>query len=215
MINYWVELYDIVVNFKNLLGVSGWWKWKESEVAQSCLTLCDPMDSSPPGSSVHGIFQAWILEWVAISFSRGSSWPRDWTRVSCIVGRCFTVWATREGPQFVNELYSIGLKESSVQFSSVAQSCSTLCDPMDSIVSPWNSPGQNTGVGSLSLLQVIFPTQGSNPGLPPCRQILYQLSHKGSPLATWCGKTKQNKRLKEANVSRMRSICQRSPFVQT
>ena len=46
--------------------------------------------------------------------------------------------------------------------------------------SPWNSPGQNTGVGSLSLLQGIFPTQGSNPGLPHCRQILYQLSHQGS-----------------------------------
>ena len=73
----------------------------------------------------------------------------------------------------------------------VTWSCSTLCDPMDSIVSPWNSPGQNTGVGSLSLLQVIFPTQGLNPGLPPCRQILYQLSHKGSPLATWCGKKKK------------------------
>ena len=43
---------------------------------------------------------------------------------------------------------------------------------------PWNSPGQNTGVGSLSLLQGIFPTQGSNPGLPHCRQILYQLSHE-------------------------------------
>ena len=46
-------------------------------VAQSCLTLCDPMDGSPPGSSVHGILQARILEWVAIPFSRGSSWPRD------------------------------------------------------------------------------------------------------------------------------------------
>ena len=47
--------------------------------------------------------------------------------------------------------------------------------------SPWNSPGQNTGVGSLSLLQGIFPTQGSNQGLPHCRQILYQLSYQGSP----------------------------------
>ena len=47
--------------------------------------------------------------------------------------------------------------------------------------SPWNSPGQNTGAGSHSLLQSIFPTQGLNPGLPHCRQILYQLSHKGSP----------------------------------
>ena len=49
------------------------------------------------------------------------------------------------------------------------------------LYSPWNSPGRNTGVGSLSLLQGIFPTQGSNPGLLHCRQILYQLSHKGSP----------------------------------
>ena len=49
------------------------------------------------------------------------------------------------------------------------------------LYSPWNSPGQNTGVCSLSLLQGIFPTQGSNPGLPHCRRILYQLSHKGSP----------------------------------
>ena len=48
--------------------------------------------------------------------------------------------------------------------------------------SPWNSPGQNTGVGSLSLLQGIFPTQGLNPGLLHCRRILYHLNHKGSPV---------------------------------
>ena len=52
--------------------------------AQSCLIPCDPKDGSPPGSSVHGIFQARILEWVAISFSRGSSWPMNWTHFSCI-----------------------------------------------------------------------------------------------------------------------------------
>ena len=69
---------------------------KESEVAQSCLTLCDPMDCSLPSSSVHGIVQARILEWVAIFFSRGSSWPTDWSRVSSIEGRNFTVWATRQ-----------------------------------------------------------------------------------------------------------------------
>ena len=68
-------------------------------VAQSCLTLCDPMDSSPPGSSVHGLLQARTLEWVAIPFSRGSSPPRDRTRVSCIAGRFFTVWVTREAHQ--------------------------------------------------------------------------------------------------------------------
>ena len=54
------------------------------------------MDCSLPGSSIHGIFQAIVLQWVAISFSRGSSWPRDRTRVSHIVDRCFTVWATKE-----------------------------------------------------------------------------------------------------------------------
>ena len=69
-------------------------KESESEVAQSCLTLCDPMDCSLPGSSVHGIFQARVLEWVAISFSRGSSQPRDRTQVSLIAGRCFTFRAT-------------------------------------------------------------------------------------------------------------------------
>ena len=61
-----------------------------------CPALCDPMDYSPPGSSVHGIFQARIQEWVAIPFSRRSSRPRDWTQVSCIVGRFFTIEATRE-----------------------------------------------------------------------------------------------------------------------
>ena len=71
------------------------WK-KESEVTQSCLTLCDPMDCSLSGSSIHGILQVGILEWVAISFSSRSSQPRDWTQVSHIVGRHFTVWATRE-----------------------------------------------------------------------------------------------------------------------
>ena len=73
------------------------WKWKSgSEVALSCLTLCNPLDCSPPGFSVHGIFQARILEWGAISFSRRSSRLRDWTWVSRIVGRCFTIWTTRE-----------------------------------------------------------------------------------------------------------------------
>ena len=67
-----------------------------SEVAQLCPTLYDPMSYSLPGSSVHGIFQARILEWVAISFSRGSCRPRDPTQISHIAGRLFTIWATRE-----------------------------------------------------------------------------------------------------------------------
>ena len=69
-------------------------KW--SEVTQLCPTVWDPMDCSLPGSSVHGIFQARVLEWVAISFSRGSSQPRYWTWVSHIACRHFTLWAPRE-----------------------------------------------------------------------------------------------------------------------
>ena len=69
-------------------------KW--SEVAQSCPTLCDPMDCSLPGFSVHGILQARVLEWVAIAFSRGSAQPRDPTQVSRNASRCLTLWATRE-----------------------------------------------------------------------------------------------------------------------
>ena len=76
------------------------------------------------------------------------------------------IWETRS--------FMIG----SVQFSR-----SVMSDSFQpyKLYSPWNSPGQNTGVGSLSLLQGIFPSQGSNPGILYCRRILYQLSHKGSP----------------------------------
>ena len=90
----WMYLrqYEYQVENESVLA----WKW--SEVAQSCPTLCDPMDCSLPGSSVHGIFQAIVLEWIAISFSRGSSQPRDRTQVSHIAGRCFTIWAIREAP---------------------------------------------------------------------------------------------------------------------
>ena len=68
----------------------------ESEVAQLCLTLCFPVGRSLPGSSIQGIFQARVLEWVAISFSMGFSQPKDRTQVSRIPGRRFTVWASRE-----------------------------------------------------------------------------------------------------------------------
>ena len=80
------------VKDETFLFVVGKWKW-------SCSVMSDslwPVDCSLPGSSLCGVLQARILEWVAISFSRGSSWPRDWTQVSRIEGRCFTLWATRE-----------------------------------------------------------------------------------------------------------------------
>ena len=82
--------------------------WRSS--SQPCLTLCNPMDCSPPGSSVHGALQARILEWVAILFSRHPWVSRSPLRIS----------VSSELVQF-----------SSVQFSSVAQSCPTLCDPMN------------------------------------------------------------------------------------
>ena len=77
-----------------------------SEVTQLCPTLCDPIDCSLPGSSVRGILQARILEWVAISFSRRSSQARDRTWVSCIAGRRFTIWATREAVCEIHDVLS-------------------------------------------------------------------------------------------------------------
>ena len=74
-------------------------------VSQSCLTLCNPMYCPPPGSSVHGIFQVGILEWVALPFSRGSSQPTDRAPVSYIAGRVFTVWATKEAPYYMIPVY--------------------------------------------------------------------------------------------------------------
>ena len=86
------------------------WSWSVSSiivvgvlVTLSCPTLCDPMDCGPPGSFVHGILQARTLEQVAIPFSRGSFQPRDWTWVSCVASRFFTIWATREARIFYNK----------------------------------------------------------------------------------------------------------------
>ena len=83
-------LLEFIVAIKNYQIVA--WKVK---VSQSCLILCSPVDCSLPGSSGHEILQARILEWVAISFSRGSSKPRNQTRTSCMADRFFTVRATR------------------------------------------------------------------------------------------------------------------------
>ena len=120
-----------------------------ANLLQSCPTLCDPLDSSPPGFSVHGILQARILEWVAISFSGRSSPPRDRTQVSHIAGRCFTVWATREAifslllTKFAFQVFlpfllllSVG-EESCVGLwpwiAKYGQLCLSLCNyPMDS-----------------------------------------------------------------------------------
>ena len=70
---------------------------KSESESVSCSVMSDPLDDSPPGSSVHGLLHG-ILKWVAISFSKESSRPRDWTQVSFIAGRFFNVWATNETP---------------------------------------------------------------------------------------------------------------------
>ena len=79
-------------------------------VTQSCLTLRDSVDCSPSGSSINGILQGRILEWVAIPVSRGSSQPRDQTQVSWIAGRLFTVWAAREALLWLDGIGGKGLR---------------------------------------------------------------------------------------------------------
>ena len=92
-------------------------------VSSSVVSIWDPIDYSPPGSSVHGILQARISEWVAIPFSRGSSGPRDQTQVSHIVGRFSTDWATREALTKPHTLSEFPL---SLCYCSVPQACPTL-----------------------------------------------------------------------------------------
>ena len=135
----WVEDRLVQILIQNAVGL----------VAQSCLTLCDSMDCSPPGFSVHRILQARILEWIAIPFFRGSSWPRDWTQVSHIAGWFFTTWATREALCLWNCLNSLSplcprdsQEQSSVQsFSQVrlfAAPWTTAHQTSLSIASFWN-----------------------------------------------------------------------------
>ena len=155
---------------------------KRSEVAQSCPTLCDPMDCSLLGSSVHGIFQARALEWVAISFSRESSRPRDRTQVSRIIGRLFTIWgATREATY----VYTYGMCTKLLQSCPTFVILSTISLQLPlSMGFSRDSPGENTGVGCDDLLQGIFLTQESNQCLLHCRQILSHWA-TGETLYIW------------------------------
>ena len=107
--------------------------------------------------------EAWraAIHGVAKSQTRLSDWT-DWTELKDYIKTMYPAWG-----QFLLESESHSVLSYSLQ--------------PHGLYSSWNAPGQNTGVGSLSLLQGIFPTQGSNPGLPICGQILYQLKHKGSP----------------------------------
>ena len=105
------------------------------EVAQLCMTLCNPTDCSPPASAVHVVLQARRLEWVASAFSRGSSQPRDQTQVSCFAGGFFTMWATREAPQGLAEVQAKAFK------NTFPKSC-----PVIPFISHWS------GINTLKLL---------------------------------------------------------------
>ena len=132
--------------------------YSKSKFAQSCLTLCDPMDYT-----VHGILHARILEWVAFPSSRGSSQPRDRTQVSCIAGRFFTSWATREAQGRIKRLWNrkkqlLGVQSAAATAAKSLQSCLTVqphrWQPIR-LSRPWDSPGKNTGVGCHFLPQCI------------------------------------------------------------
>ena len=84
-------------------------------VTQSSPTLCDPKDCSPPGSSVHGILQARIVEWVIIPLSRGFSQPRDQSQVSHIAGRFFTIWVTQEARGIFPSIRQYSIKQNGTQ----------------------------------------------------------------------------------------------------
>ena len=114
-----------------------------------------------------GILQTRILERVAMLSSRASSWPMNQTQISCLL--CFLHWQVGSLPI---------APPGKPKIWGESESFSVLSDSLRShgLYSPWNSPGQNTGVDNLSLLQRIFPTQGLNPGLRHCRWILYQLT---------------------------------------
>ena len=101
-------------------------------VAQFCLTPCNPMDYSPPGSSVHGILQARILEWVVISLSSGSSWPRDWTCI-CTAGGFFTCWTIRAAPIWKAPSSALSAEEHK-------QRMFTLIGQQGLFFLPWTSP---------------------------------------------------------------------------
>ena len=143
------------------------------------------MDCSLPVSSVHGISQARIMEQVAISFSRGSSWPRN---LSFLVTLLEANKATQRRWSIIFPKHCLLQCRKMKSASEVAQLYPTLWPhglQPTRLLHPWDFPEKNTGVGCHFLLQGIFPTQGSNPGLLHCRQTLYHLSHQVSPKKVW------------------------------
>ena len=134
----------------------------ESQVAQSYPILCDPMDCSPPAPLFMGFSRQEY--WSGLPYPSLGHLPNPGTELRSPTLQSDSLPSEPPGnPQ---------IESRSVMSNSLRT---------NELYSPWNSLGQNTGVGYLSLLQGIFPTQGLKPGLLHCRRILYQLSHKGSP----------------------------------
>ena len=130
-----------VVQSTQTLPMSNSWFWFYTAVAaakshQSCPTVCDPINGSLPDSSIPGILQARILEWVAMLSSMGSSQSRDQTQVSCIAGKFFTVWATRETGIGSQILYHRGSR----WFSGKESPCNA--GDTDSVPGSGRSPGE-------------------------------------------------------------------------
>ena len=157
-----------------------------NSVAQLCPTLCNPMDCSPPGSAVHGDSSGKNTGVGCYALLQGVL-PDPGTELSSLMSPAlaggFSTTSATWGGFFTPQKITINWSFPTLTEVKWSESCTVVSDSLLShgLHSPWNSPGQNTGVGSHSLLQGIFPTQGSNPGLPHCRRILYQLSHKGRP----------------------------------
>ena len=131
-----------------------------------------------------GVWLFWLVNLCSPGGISEFFWPHT-LRKAQGWGPVFVTTKIKDGKMMSHRVENPSIRLTILFFSEwtvkVTQSCPTLWHPLDYIYSPWNSPSQNTGVGSLSLLQGIFPTQGSNPGLPHCRLILHQLNHQGSP----------------------------------
>ena len=163
---------------------------KESAVQETQVRSLSQEDPLEKGMTTHSSFLAWRIPWTEEPGGLQSIWViKSRTRLSdqqfcalqgifpiegsnsCLL--CLQLWQTDSLP-----LYHLGRPVDSLESESESRSVMSNTLQPYGLYSPWNSPGQNTGVGSLSLLQGLFPTQGQNPGLLHCRRILYQLSHK-------------------------------------
>ena len=175
-------------------------------VAQSCLILCNPIDCSRTDSSVHGILQAKILEWVAMPTSRGTSQLRDWSQIFRTAGRFFTIWATREAHgwwigsvQFSRSVVSDSLRPHESQHArppcpsptprvhSDSRPLSRWCHPaiLSSVV-PFSSCPQSLPASESFPMSQLFPSGGQSTGVSALRSFLPKNTQVWSPLE-WTG----------------------------